>query len=89
MDKNTLSEYGWIVIVVIILAILIAFAVPFGDFVIASINNNVDNLVQTFGDDQPVAVSEHVHNFNQAVAVNKYLAVSSTCTCSKATLICA
>ena len=79
MDKNTLSEYGWIIIVVIILAILIAFAVPFGNFVVTNINSNVDSLFQLFDDDQPVVASEHVHNFNQAIISNKYMAVPGTC----------
>ena len=30
MDKNTFSRYGWIVIVIIIIAILITAATPFG-----------------------------------------------------------
>ena len=33
MDKETLSNYGWIVILVLILAVLLALASPFGMFV--------------------------------------------------------
>lgn len=33
MDKETLSHYGWIVVLVMILAVLLAFATPFGTFV--------------------------------------------------------
>ena len=33
MDKQTLSHYGWIVIVVLVLAVMIAFATPFGTYV--------------------------------------------------------
>ena len=33
MDKETLSHYGWIVILVLILAVLLALATPFGTFV--------------------------------------------------------
>ena len=33
MDKNTLSHYGWIVVLVLILAVLLALATPFGVFV--------------------------------------------------------
>lgn len=47
MDKNSLSEYGWIIIIVIILSILIAFAPPFGKFVVTSIQNTVDSFVQS------------------------------------------
>ena len=30
MDKETLSNYGWIVICVLVLAVMIALATPFG-----------------------------------------------------------
>ena len=33
MDKETLSNYGWIVICVLILAVMIALATPFGSFI--------------------------------------------------------
>ena len=33
MDKETLSNYGWIVILVLILAVMLALATPFGTFV--------------------------------------------------------
>lgn len=33
MDKETLSHYGWIVILVLILSVLLALATPFGNFI--------------------------------------------------------
>ena len=33
MDKETLSHYGWIVVLVLILAVLLALATPFGSFI--------------------------------------------------------
>lgn len=33
MNKSTLSQYGWVVIIIIILVILMGFAAPFGNFV--------------------------------------------------------
>ena len=33
MDKETLSHYGWIVILVLILSVMLALATPFGMFV--------------------------------------------------------
>ena len=33
MDKETLSHYGWIVILVLILSVMMALATPFGSFV--------------------------------------------------------
>ena len=32
MDRNTLSRYGWIVVVALIFAVMLAFATPFGKF---------------------------------------------------------
>jgi hypothetical protein len=34
MDKETLSHYGWIVILVLILAVLLALASPFGSLLL-------------------------------------------------------
>lgn len=33
MDKETLSKYGWVVIVIIIIVLLLGFAAPLGNFV--------------------------------------------------------
>ena len=33
MDKETLSNYGWIVICVLVLSVMIALATPFGTYV--------------------------------------------------------
>ena len=33
MDKETLSNYGWIVILVLVLSVLLALATPFGLFI--------------------------------------------------------
>ena len=33
MDKETLSNYGWIVICVLVLAVMLALATPFGKFI--------------------------------------------------------
>lgn len=33
MDKNTLSHYGWIVVLILILSVMLALATPFGNFI--------------------------------------------------------
>lgn len=33
MDKNTLSNYGWIVICILVLSVMLALATPFGNFI--------------------------------------------------------
>lgn len=47
MDKNTLSNYGWIVIAVLVLSVMIALATPFGNFVKDAITNTANGLIDT------------------------------------------
>ena len=47
MDKQTLSNYGWIVICVLVLSVMIALATPFGTFVSNAVQNTTEGLSQT------------------------------------------
>lgn len=47
MDKETLSNYGWIVICVIVLAVIISFASPFGTFISTAIKSTTQGLFDT------------------------------------------
>ena len=47
MDKETLSNYGWIVICVLVLAVMLALATPFGKFISGAIENTTTALFQT------------------------------------------
>lgn len=44
MDKETLSNYGWIVICVMVLAVMLAFASPFGNFIANAIKSTTQGL---------------------------------------------
>jgi len=44
MDKETLSNYGWIVICVLVLAVMIALATPFGTFVSDAVKSTTQGL---------------------------------------------
>ena len=44
MDKETLSNYGWIVICVLVLAVMIALATPFGSFVSDAVKSTTQGL---------------------------------------------
>ena len=44
MDKETLSNYGWIVICVLVLAVMIALATPFGSFIAGAVENTTEGL---------------------------------------------
>ena len=44
MDKETLSNYGWIVICVLVLAVMIALATPFGTFVAGAVKSTTQGL---------------------------------------------
>ncbi len=47
MDKETLSNYGWIVIAVLVLSVMIALATPFGKYIEAGVLNTTDGLIST------------------------------------------
>ena len=47
MDKETLSNYGWIVICVLVLAVMIALATPFGSFVSQAVQSTTQGLFDT------------------------------------------
>ena len=49
MDKQTLSNYGWIVIVTLILAVMLAFATPFGNYVGKGVAGVTNALIETMG----------------------------------------
>ena len=44
MDKETLSNYGWIVILVLVLAVMLALATPFGTFIAGAIKSTTAGL---------------------------------------------
>lgn len=47
MDKETLSNYGWIVIAVLVLAVMIALATPFGGYVRTAVKSTTAGLFET------------------------------------------
>jgi len=47
MDKETLSNYGWIVICVLVLAVMIALAGPFGNFIADAVKSTTQGLFDT------------------------------------------
>ena len=57
MDKETFSSYGWIVITVIVIAIMIAFATPFGEFIRDAVQGILDNFQGTANEALGVSVS--------------------------------
>lgn len=44
MDKETLSNYGWVIVAVIVLGIMITLATPFGKYVTRAVSQFVDQL---------------------------------------------
>ena len=47
MDKSTLSNYGWIVIAVLVLSVMIALATPFGMYIKSGVENTTQGLFDT------------------------------------------
>ena len=44
MDKETLSNYGWVVICVLVLVVMIALATPFGKYIAEAVKNTTESL---------------------------------------------
>ena len=44
MDKETLSNYGWIVICILVLSVMIALATPFGDYIGNAVKSTTQGL---------------------------------------------
>lgn len=44
MDKQTLSNYGWIVICILVLSVMIAMATPFGKFIAEGVKSTTQGL---------------------------------------------
>ena len=63
MDKNTLSNYGWVVIAVLVLSVMIALATPFGRFV-------ADGFEATYTGFAHVANGEDGNKILQAAGMN-------------------
>lgn len=57
MDKETLSNYGWIVIAVLVLSVMIALATPFGTYIKTGVENAATGLVETSNKGINVALS--------------------------------
>ena len=47
MDKRSLGEWGWIIVIVLILAFIIAFASPFGTYIVTSVKGLLFSFGQT------------------------------------------
>ena len=44
MVKETLSNYGWVVICVLVLVVMIALATPFGKYIAEAVKNTTSSL---------------------------------------------
>ena len=47
MDKETLSNYGWITIAILVLSVMIALSTPFGNYIKAAVWNTTTALIET------------------------------------------
>ena len=55
MDKETLSNYGWIVICTLVLAVMIALATPFGEYIKAGVWSTTNGLNDTLNKNMEIA----------------------------------
>lgn len=47
MDKNTLSNYGWILVSVMLMGVLMTFATPYGKYTMNNINYFVNGVIES------------------------------------------
>ena len=47
MDRQTLANYGWIVTVALILAVMLALATPFGKYVMDGVSSIASGYINT------------------------------------------
>lgn len=88
MDRETLSHYGWIVILTLILAVLLAFATPFSRFIATAVFNFAKGLADATtaivdnwknGDDGAGGGNIYCNHDNQVVVE---VEIAPTCTSS-------
>ena len=60
MDKETLSNYGWVVICLIVLVIMIALATPFGEFIREAVKSASESFGGLAGDSLKEVDSSYV-----------------------------
>ena len=84
MDKETLSHYGWIAIVLMCMTILITMATPFGKY-IGITTNNVADGIQSVGDDiDRENMNNDMENLFLSDSINSGVNVSGSSTLNKA-----
>ncbi len=69
MDKETLSNYGWVVICVIVLSVMIALATPFADAIKDAVVKTTSNLINK-ADAALDAVSSNESLFESEFSIN-------------------
>ena len=73
MDKETLSNYGWIVICVLVLAVMIALATPFGNFIAGAVKSTTAGLFgvnQNALDAAGIAIGDNTFAEGEVTSVN-------------------
>lgn len=72
MDKKTISHYGWVIVVSLVIAVMLAFATPFGEY----IGNGVVSIAQGMvGTNSEAVKEENVENLK-----DKFSGILNDCT---------
>ena len=79
MDKETLSNYGWIVICTLVLAVMIALATPFGEYIKDGVWSATNGLNDALNKNMEIVglggVSGNTSNFNGLRYNEKYICI--------------
>ena len=75
MDKETLSNYGWIIVVILIGSIMLMLATPFGKYLTANIHSPVKDTVDNaeFYKDKNKDKKQVFSVYNEGVALCNFI----------------
>ena len=65
MDKRSLAEWGWIIVIVLILAFIIAFATPFGTFIVTSVKGLLFSFNQAGSNTGGLNTPQNLNVYNE------------------------
>ena len=67
MDKETLSEYGWIIVSLLLVVVMLSFATPFGKMTMDKTINAVDDIVDRAIDEDTSSIDAPELNIENGI----------------------
>lgn len=67
MERNTFTEYAWIIVTVVVVSVLLTFAVGFGEFIETETSNQVDSIINMMVEEDVETSGEVVIEDNMVI----------------------